>query len=72
MEDIWSCPNCGATMKKMVGEFGIYRVCSKCGCTLEGNEQHFESNHICPNCHQEIDDNSECTRCGYDLGSDFE
>ena len=72
MEDIWTCPNCGATMKKIMDENGIYRTCPKCGCTVEGHEQHFDENQVCPNCHQEMESNCECSYCGYDLGTDFE
>ena len=72
MEEIWTCPNCGASMKKMTGEIGLYHICPKCGCTLEGQAQRFEANQSCPNCHREIDGNSECSYCGYDLGTDFQ
>ena len=72
MEDIWTCPNCGATMKKKTDVYGHYRICPKCGCTVEGHEQRYDANQICPNCHQEIDNNSECSHCGYYLGTDFE
>ena len=71
MEDIWICPNCGATMKRVIIESGLFHICKKCGCTLEGRKQNFESECICPNCHCLMESESECSHCGYDLGSDF-
>ncbi len=72
MEDLWICPNCGATMKQIVNSSGLFHICEKCGCTIEGKEQNFDSASICPNCHCLMDNDSECNHCGYDLGSDFE
>lgn len=72
IESLWSCPNCGAQMKKVNEETTPYRVCVQCGCSLEGEEQTFSLGTLCPNCKQELGDNKECPYCGYDLGSDFD
>lgn len=71
MEDTWICPNCGATMKQVIIESGLFHICQKCGCTIEGRKQNFESESICPNCHSLMESESECSYCGYDLGTDF-
>ena len=68
----WSCPNCGATMKKLTSESLSSYICPECGCAVEEIEQNFSLGRDCPNCHQVVDTNNECPRCGYDLGSDFD
>ena len=72
MEDLWICPNCGTTMKRIVIDSGLFHICQKCGCSIEGKEQVFNADKICPNCHCSMESDSECSYCGYDLGSDFE
>ena len=72
MDDLWICPNCGTAMKQLINKSGLFRICEKCGCTIEGKEQNFESEGICPNCHCLMESTSECSYCGYDLGSDFD
>lgn len=71
-EDTWICPNCGSKMEKLKNNPVICHVCPQCGCTIEGKEQNFDTESICPNCYQPMGDSSECSYCGYDLGSDFD
>ena len=52
------------------GPVFIY-VCPECGCTIDAEEQNFDAENICPNCYQPME-GSECSYCGYDLGSDFD
>ncbi|RLF27241.1 MAG: hypothetical protein DRN05_05910 [Thermoplasmata archaeon] len=72
LEDVWVCPNCGAKMQRSSNSSIPIYVCPECGCSIEDTEQNFDSNAICPNCHHVLDDNNECSHCGYDLGSDFD
>ncbi len=66
------CPNCGAEMHLSTDAAVPIYVCSDCGCTIEAEEeQNFDSADLCPNCNQPMQ-GSECSYCGYDLGSDFE
>jgi DNA-directed RNA polymerase subunit RPC12/RpoP len=66
------CPNCGTDMRLSTeGAVPTY-VCPDCGSTLEADEeQQYDSEGLCPNCNQPMQ-GSECSYCGYDLGSDFE
>ena len=72
MEELWTCPNCGAEMRKFTNVSTPYYVCPKCGCSLEAKERNFHLGADCPNCHRSLDNAVECPYCGYDLGSDFE
>lgn len=72
MSDIFTCPNCGAKMKKQIDDMNHFHICPKCGCSIDGKEQYFDSGFICPNCHNLLENNIECYYCGYDLGSDFD
>jgi len=72
MKEIWTCPNCGAEMKRLTDTSTLYHICPICGCSMEGKEQNFDSGRICPNCHYILDNSIECSHCGYDLGSDFD
>jgi len=72
MKEIWTCPNCGAEMKKLTDPSNVYHICPICGCSMEGKEQNFDSGSICPNCHCTLDNRIECSHCGYDFGSDFD
>ena len=72
MEDKWICPNCGTKMQKSHDTTTPIYVCPKCGCSIEGTEQNFDFDKVCPNCNQLMGDDSECSHCGYDLGSDFD
>ena len=65
------CPNCGEIMKRSLDTSIPLYVCPKCSCTIEKTEQNLDSDMTCPNCNQFMD-GSECSYCGYDLGSDFD
>ncbi len=72
LKEKFVCPNCGSDMcLSPEGAVPMY-VCTDCGSTIEADEeQNFDSAGLCPNCNQPMD-GSECSYCGYDLGSDFE
>lgn len=72
MAALWTCPNCGADMKRIDDIEPPCYVCSSCGCSMEAEEQNFHNGEVCPNCHRLLNGSSECPHCGYDLGSDFD
>jgi len=65
------CPNCGAVMKKSFGVQATY-YCPDCLSSIEEGEMNLDTDKVCPNCGQFLDDDNECTRCGYSMGRDFE
>lgn len=65
------CPNCGSVMKKSFGIQSTY-YCPDCLSSIEEGEMNLDTDKICPNCGQFLDDENECTRCGYSMGRDFE
>lgn len=66
------CPNCGSEMQLSSDAAVAMYVCPDCGSTIEADEeQNFDGAGLCPNCNQQMQ-GSECSYCGYDLGSDFE
>jgi hypothetical protein len=71
LKKICTCPNCGAEMRKNYYSATSYYVCSECGCSINAEERNYDSENVCPSCNQKLD-GSECTYCGYDLGSDFD
>jgi len=72
IEHLWSCPNCGSQMKKLIETTTPCRVCISCGCSMDGEDKIFNLGALCPNCNQELDEKPECPHCGYDMGSDFD
>jgi hypothetical protein len=72
MENKLICPNCGGNMEPSITDSNHVYVCRDCGCCIDSDELfNFDNEKTCPNCNQSIE-GSECTYCGYDLGSDFE
>ena len=71
MAKVWTCPNCGAEMKKVNDITPPCYVCSNCGSSMVAEELNFDIGNVCPNCHGVFED-GECPNCGYDLGSDFD
>ena len=72
MELKFVCPNCGGTMEPSKDDAVHTYVCKDCGCCIDRDEIYtIEDDRVCPNCNQPMNGN-ECSRCGYDLGSDFE
>jgi len=65
------CPNCGTVMKKSLGIQATY-YCPDCLSSVEEGEMNLDTDKVCPNCGQFLDDDNECTRCGYSMGRDFE
>jgi predicted RNA-binding Zn-ribbon protein involved in translation (DUF1610 family) len=64
------CPNCGAVMKKSFGIQSTY-YCPDCLSSIEEGEMNLDTDKVCPSCGQLLDDENECTRCGYSMGRDF-
>ena len=71
LKKICACPNCGAEMKISCYDSTSFYVCPDCGCSIEAIEQDYNCENFCPSCNQTLN-GSECSYCGYDLGSDFD
>ena len=66
------CPYCGSLMENSPFEPSPIVICPKCFCSLERTEQNLDTTHICPNCNHLLNNDNECNRCGYSMGSDFD
>jgi predicted RNA-binding Zn-ribbon protein involved in translation (DUF1610 family) len=65
------CPNCGSVMKKSFGIQSTY-YCPDCLNSIEERDMNLDTDKICPSCGQFLNEENECTRCGYSMGRDFE